>query len=103
MIYLAKNQSNLLISDSLIDYLPEQVSLFLDDVLIGSFANISDTIFYHTVVVNSTDIDSFQEREYKLKWVDNGSVIKTELCVVKNFSENIIKSITKQKTLKFYE
>lgn len=103
MIYIAKNQLSHLISDSLIDYLPTQFSVYLDDILVGSYANISDSIFYHIIEIPSEDISQFANREYKLKWVDNGATIKTELCLVKDFTIAEIKSVTKTKTIKTYE
>jgi hypothetical protein len=103
MIYLAKNQENYVISDSFTDYVPTSFDIYLDNDLIGSFANISTNTVYYTINIPSESIDGFQEKEYKLKWVDNGATIKQELCMIRNFADIEVKTATKTKTLKMYE
>lgn len=103
MIYLAKNQDNYVITDSIIDYLPSSLDIYLDSEKIGSYANISTDTIYLIVDIPSSDISSLENREYKLRFVDNESTIKEELCVIRNFAGIEVKSPNKSKQIKFYE
>lgn len=103
MIYLAKNQDNYVISDSFTEYVPTSFDIYLDDDLIGSFANISTNTVYYTINIPVSATSGLQSREYNFKWVDNGATIKQELCMIKDFAGIDIKAATKTKTLKMYE
>lgn len=100
MIYLSKNNQTIVITDSVIDYIPEILDIYLDDVLIGNFENQSHHNFYFEFIVPKLELE---EKEYKMKIYSHYALLKEELVIVKDLSKLTIKSITEPKSIKMYE
>ena len=100
MIYLSKNNATLVITDNVVDLLPSEFDVYLDEVLIGSFLNLSRKIQYLKFECPVLDLE---EREYIMKIYFHGALIKEELVIVKDLEEFKPVSITKPKQIKMYE
>ena len=103
MIYITRNQNTTIITDSFVDYIPDYLDIYLDDALIGTYANISTTTLYMKWVIPVADINSYQEREYNMKIVNHGATIKQELVIVKDYTSETNYTITENKEIIFYE
>lgn len=103
MIYITRNQNTTVITDNLVDYIPDNLSIYLDDVLVGSYANESTTLLYLRFTIPVADISAYQEREYKMKLTNYTATVKEELVIVKDNTVTPIVEVTKTKTIKFYE
>lgn len=102
MIYLIKNQENIVLTDSWLNYIPEVLSVYIDDVLIGEFDNNSLINSYISITIPSVNIDDLQLKESKLRWFGNGVLLKEELCSIKSTNTFEIVS-TNKSNIKFYE
>lgn len=102
MIYIIKNQDNVVLTDSWINYIPEILNVYIDDVLIGEYINNSLTNSYISITIPSADLDNIQLKESKLKWFSNGVLLKEELVSIKTPNTFEIQSITKT-TIQYYE
>jgi len=102
MIYLIKNQENIVLTDSWLNYIPEVLSVYIDDVLIGEFNNNSLTNSYISITIPSVNIDNLQLKESKLRWFGNGVLLKEEFCSIKSTNTFEIVS-TNKSNIKFYE
>lgn len=103
MIYITRDQDTTVITDNLVDYIPDNLSIYLDDVLIGKYPNISNTKLYLKFEVPVEDIQGYQEREYTMTIVNYFANIKEELTIVKDYNSDPIVNETKTKSVKFYE
>lgn len=103
MIYITRNQNTVITTDNLVDYIPDNLSVYLDGLLIGTYANTSTTILYLIFEIPVLDIQSHQEREYKMKLTNYSATIKEELVIVKDYTAMPIVEVTKTKEIKFYE
>ena len=100
MIYLSKNNQTNVLTDNVVDFIPDTVDVYLDDVLVGNFENLST----HNRLINFMMPETLlEEREYIMKLYSNDILIKKELIVVKDLSKFVPKSITKPKQIKMYE
>lgn len=102
MIYIYK-QNNEIITDNIINFIPDTLDIYLDDIYIGNFINKSTSLLYLKFDILLSDIEMLQEREYKLNIYTHEALIKTELCIIKDDDTIEIKSITKQKQIVMYE
>lgn len=100
MIYISKNNHVEIFTDNLVDFIPDILDVYLDDVLIGSFDNLSDNTIYLRFIV---PVLTITEKEYTMKIFNHKALIKQELVIVKYFTQNEVKSITTTKELKMYE
>lgn len=100
MIYLSKNNQSEIVTDNVTDFNPETLDVYLDDVLIGNFENLSERSKYFRFVCPKLDI---MEKEYTMKIYSYGTLLKQELVIVKDLSEFKPKSVTNPKTIKMYE
>lgn len=94
MIYIVNNSNNKITIDSWLNYIPTQITLYLDDVEVGTFDNISTSKTYIIVQLPAEllNVKKFQNMEYKLKiYDDNFSLFKIELAsVIKQNNFNLI-------------
>lgn len=100
MIYLSKNNQSEIVTDNVTDYSPEIIDVYLDDVLIGNFENLSTRVKYIKFLCPKLDM---QEKEYTMKIYSYGALLKQELVIVKDLSKFTPKSVTNPKTIKMYE
>lgn len=102
MIYLIQNQENIVLTDSWLNYIPEILSVYIDDVLIGEYINNSLVNSYISITIPLVNLVGLQLIEGKLKWFSNGVLLKEELVSVK--STNTFEVISTNKSnIKFYE
>lgn len=102
MIYILTNQENVVLTDSWFNYIPEVLSVYIDDVSIGEYTNNSLTNSYISITVPAEDIVDIPLKESKLKWFSNGVLLKEELVSIKSTNTFEISSINKSNIL-FYE
>lgn len=102
MIYLIKNQENIVLTDSWFNYIPETLSVYIDDVLIGEYTNNSLINSYISITIPLADLSNIQLKESKLRWFSNGILLKEELCSIKSTNTFEIVSINKSNII-FYE
>lgn len=102
MVYLYKNQDTFVSTDNVLDYSYDTYDVFLNDIHLGLFTNMSETNNYIKFLIPGSLLN-LQEKEYTLKLVSSFITIKEELAYVKNMSIEEIKEHTKTTTVKFYE
>lgn len=102
MIYILTNQENVVLTDSWFNYIPEVLSVYIDDVSIGEYTNNSLTNSYISITIPAEDIVDIPLKESKLKWFSNGVLLKEELVSIKSTNTFEISSINKSNIL-FYE
>ena len=102
MIYLIQNQENIVLTDSWLNYIPETLSVYIDDVLIGEYINNSLINSYISITIPLTDLSNIQLKESKLRWFSNGVLLKEELVSIKSTNTFEIVS-TNKSNIKFYE
>lgn len=100
MIYLSKNNATTVITDNVVNLVPSEFDVYLDEVLIGRFPNHSSKSQYLKFECPKLDL---VEREYIMKIYSNEALIKEELVIVKDLSESKPISITKPKQILMYE
>lgn len=100
MIYLSKNNQTNVLTDNVVNFIPDTVDVYLDDVLIGNFENLSTNNREINFVFPKIELE---EREYIMKLYTHQALIKKELIIVKDLSKFVPKSITKPKQIKMYE
>lgn len=103
MIYITRDQNTKIITDNIVNYIPDNLTIFLDDVEIGTYPNTSDSLFYLQFEIPVDDIQTYQQREYKMKIQNYFTTIKEELVIVKDYTVTPIVEVTKTKEIKFYE
>mgnify|MGYP003595310678 CR=1 FL=1 len=102
MIYILTNQENVVLTDSWFNYIPEVLSVYIDDVLLGEYINNSLANSYISITIPAEDIVNIPLKESKLKWFSNGVLLKEELVSIKSTNTFEISSINKSNIL-FYE
>lgn len=100
MIYLSKNNQTNVLTDNVANAIPVTVDVYLDDVLIGNFENLSTNEREISFIMPKLDLE---EREYIMRLYIGEALIKKELVIVKDLSEFKPISITNPKTIKMYE
>ncbi len=100
MIYLSKKTETEVITDNIINFIPSTLDVYLDDVLIGKFNNLSNDINLLKFIV---PIMVMEEKEYILTIFNETLLIKQELIIIKDLEKPFIKSITKTNNIKMYE
>jgi hypothetical protein len=104
MIYIYKNTiSNEIVTDNITNFIPDDLEIYLDDIFVGTYTNDSEATIYLEFTIPTTDIETFQEKEYKLKIYNHKALIKSELVIVKENTSIEVKQINKTNTIKFYE
>lgn len=99
MLYIHKNNDNIIMTDSVIDYIPSTLVISLDDELIGTFSNESTYKNYILVTIPAAAIANIRNAEHQIKFSYYSEIIKQELCMVKD-STVIELIISKTKTNK---
>ena len=105
MIYIFKNANNEVTTDNCTDYIPGQVSIYLEDIKIGTYTNITTNLSFIRFIVPSTDLIDLELKEYKMiiRNDSNATIIKTELISVKNDITPQFTELINNKKEKFYE
>lgn len=100
MIYLSKSNATTVTTDNVVDLEPVEFDVYLDDVLIGTFENLSRNKRYLKFICPEQDLN---EREYTMRILYSQAIIKEELVIVKDLSNLIPKSVSNPKQIKMYE
>ena len=101
MIYISKNNQVEITTDNIVNFIPDFLDVYFDDIFIGTFENLSaNKLIYLTLIIPALNLE---EREYQMKIYNHEALIKKELVIVKDFSNVEIKSINNTKEIKFYE
>lgn len=103
MIYLTNNNDNTIATDSWLEYIPEDLMIYLDDILIGTYTNISTFNEYIQLTIPSTDLVNLQVKEYKMKMYHNLALLKVELVQVLSDNQLTVNTHNDTKTIKMYE
>lgn len=86
MLYLQKNTENSIITDSVISFIPGNIQIMLDNVIIGSYINASTDKNYFKLRIPAISLDEISNGEHKMKFIYVEEVIKEELCMIKDSS-----------------
>lgn len=100
MIYLSKNNATTVITDNVVNIELAEFDVYLDDILIGTFENLSRNNKYLKFICPEQELT---EREYTMRILYNQAIIKEELVIVKDLSNLTPKSVSKPKQIKMYE
>lgn len=100
MIYISINNHQEITTDNITNYIPDILTVYLDDTLIGEFTNLSTKLIYLTFQLPALDL---QEKEYIMKIYNHNALIKEEVVIVKDFLNPTYKVVTNSKSIKFYE
>jgi len=105
MIYIFNKENNTITTDSWIEYIPQTIKVYLDDILLGEYDNTSTKNEYIVFTIPKEDIVNIENQEYKLKLVNgnNLAMIKIELVVIKSNVISVSNSVVNNKKNKFYE
>lgn len=103
MIYITRHQNTTIVTDNVVNYIPDNLSIYLDDILIGTYANLSNKLLYLSFTIPVADIQEYQEREYKMKITNYFRTIKEELVIVKDYTPLPIQEVSNTKQIIFYE
>lgn len=104
MIYLYKNNFNEIVTDNVINFIPNTLEIFLNDTKLGDYLNYSTSLLYLYFDIPSIDLINFQEKEYKIKIYNYSALIKEELCYLKDNTINIIvNEFNSEKKIRYYE
>ena len=94
MIYLTNKSDNTITTESWLAYIPTDLLVYLDDVLVGTFLNESLYNEYITLIIPSSNLVDLQNKEYMLKLYHNLSLLKVELVTVISDIPLVIKTVT---------
>lgn len=87
MIYIEKSTNNQLITtDNITNYIPTKLNIYLDDIYVGEFDNLSNNILFITFELSPLNVIDLIEKEYTLKIKSYGAILKEELSQVRDFS-----------------
>ena len=100
MIYLSKNNETKVITDNVTNFSPENIDVYLDEILIGNFENLSTNDRELKFITPKLELT---EREYIMKIFCSNTLIKEELIIVKDLTKFEPISINKTKKIKMYE
>lgn len=100
MIYLSKNNETKVITDNVTNFSPENIDVYLDEILIGNFENLSTNDRELKFITPKLELT---EREYVMKIYSSNTLIKEELIIVKDLTKFEPISINKAKKIKMYE
>ena len=84
MLYLHKNNDNVILTDSVIDYIPSTLEISLDDESLGTYANESTYKNYILVTIPASVLTNIRNAEHQIKFSYYSQIIKQELCMVKD-------------------
>lgn len=102
MIYISKNNQTEIATDSLVNFIPDFLDIYLNDVWIGNFENISTSVLFIRFLI-PYGLTDYDEKEYNMKIYNHEALIKEELVIIHDFLQKEFKSITKTKNITFYE
>lgn len=104
MLYLQKNVDNTLMTDSVVDYIPTDLTVYLGTTLVGTFTNISTDKNYFILEIPSGSLTTLQNTEHKIKYIYHYETLKQELCVVKDqTTKATVQQYSKTKDVIIYE
>lgn len=103
MIYIQKTVNNKIVTDNLLEYIPNSIAVYLDDILIDSYSNDSLNSRYLVIEIPLEDLSNLENKEYTLKLMDDTTLIKTELVVVHTSATIETNTVNNIKTELFYE
>lgn len=104
MLYLYKQQDTELITDSVIDYIPSALEIYIDNQLVGTYTNESLDVNYFIFNIPSGSIEQFSNSDHTLKYEYYEEIIKSELCTIKDLTiKETPTTVTKIKSIKYYE
>jgi hypothetical protein len=108
MIYLYNDSDNKITTDSWLEYIPDTITIYLDDILVGTYDNVSIKNEYIVLEIPAADlsaITTLENREYKLKMINNNNatLIKIELVVVLNPNTPTSNVLNNNPIIKIYE
>jgi hypothetical protein len=103
MIYITNLSDNKITTESWLDYIPEDLLVYIDDVEIGTYLNESLFSEYITITIPSSDLINLQNKEYTLKLYHNLALLKVELVTVQSNIKPVIKTVTNNQKTIMYE
>jgi hypothetical protein len=103
MIYIYKNRDNEITTDNIVNFIPDNLIIYLDDILIGTYVNTSTYKAIIEFTIPLEDISTLQEKEYNLIITNNLVTIKQELAIIKEVSTFEIKTINKTNKITMYD
>jgi len=81
MIYIYNKANNTITTDSWTTYIPSSITLYLNDIKLGSYLNESTNTKYIVLSIPSADLVNIENTEYNLKLVNDtdATLIKVEV------------------------
>ena len=104
MFYFNKKASEIqFTTESWLKYRPIDITVMLDDILIGTYTNESSVKEYTKIKIPQTDLANLQCKTYIIKLIENAHIFKVELVdVVANTDISAISPKTNN-TIVYYE
>lgn len=103
MIYITKFIDNEVTTDNIVDFIPDNLDVYLDDNLLGTYVNLSTYKHLLLFIIPSEDLVDYAEKDYSMKILNHFEKIKEELVCIKELSTFEVKSINKTNKIVMYD
>lgn len=104
MVYINRGTDNIIVTDSVINYIPKTLYILFDDkILSGSYQNISTDKNYYKFTLPSSIIDNITLGEHIMTINYYGEDLKKELVLVDDLTTTKIIEKSKEKIVINYE
>ena len=103
MVYIYKEKDNIILTDNVITFSPNNLTIMIDDDELAYLNNISNDPNYFKFVIDSTLLVKFNYGEHKMIIKYNGKVIKTEIIMIASINDVNIVEVNKPKKIINYE
>jgi hypothetical protein len=103
MIYITKTIDNEIVTDNITNFIPDNLDVYLDDILIGTYENYSETTLLLKFTLPAEATENLSSKEHILKIYNHSALIKKELVIVRQNGSSEFISINNTNTVKFYE
>lgn len=103
MVYINRGTDNVVVTDSVINYIPKTLYILFDDKILGSYQNVSTDKNYFKFTLPSSIIDNVTIGEHMMIINYYGKILKQELVLVDSLTTTPIIEKSKEKIVINYE
>lgn len=103
MVYINRGTDNVVVTDSVINYIPKTLYILFDDKILGSYKNVSTDKNYFKFTLPSSIIDNVTIGEHMMIINYYGKILKQELVLVDSLTTTPIIEKSKEKIVINYE
>lgn len=103
MVYIYKEKDNIIVTDNVIAFSPNNLTIMIDDEELAFLNNISNDPNYFKFVIDSALLTNFNYGEHKMILKYNGKIIKTEIIMIASINDINIVEVNKPKKIINYE